>query len=92
MANELSHSGEVAIPRMANPDNRYRDREFAGRLTDHRFIIGWREQSTPGWKYMTIVYGNTQVAQRFKSGVCNLGRSTTPRTKPKPIDSRTAFR
>lgn len=66
-ADELSLCGEVAVPRKAEPDYRYRDREHAGRFTDHRFIIGWREQGASGWKYMTIVFRNTEAAQRFNT-------------------------
>jgi len=64
---ELSLCGEVVVPRKAEPDYRYRDREHAGRFTDHRFIIGWREQGVPGWRHMTIVFRNTEAAQRFNA-------------------------
>lgn len=66
-ADELSLCGEAVVPRKAEPDYRYRDREHAGRFTDHRFIIGWREQGVSGWKYMTIVFRNTGAAQRFNT-------------------------
>ena len=66
-AAELSLCNEVIVPRQASPDYRYRDREHAGRFTDHRFIIGWREQGVTRWKHMTIVFRNTETAQRFNT-------------------------
>jgi hypothetical protein len=62
------------VPRTGNVDYRYRNRTptnncnalgFFCSYFDHRFIIGWRSESDPARRSLTIVFRNTETAEQF---------------------------